>query len=221
MISYFEPAEIRKAIGILKPNNELFEIRILKGNTVLSGYFTDADTLINELGRQDLNRANVYITLQKLHPGCDARLQWNTFMNVGKEKVPTTSDNDVIWYEWLPIDLDPVRPAGISSTLEELQKAQELKDEIIEYMELLDYCNPITAFSGNGYHLLYRIDMSTQDGENTVKELLSTLDNMFSNQYCHVDTTNSNPSRIFKLYGTLAQKGRHTETRPHRMAKIL
>ena len=35
-----------------------------------------------------------------------------------------------------------------------------------------------------------------------------------------MDLTNYNPARIFKLYGTLAQKGRNTADRPHRMARI-
>lgn len=221
MKQYFEPEEIRRAIETLKPDGELFEVRIIKGNIILSGYFNNADTLISALERQDLERTNVYITLQKLHPGCDARIQWNHFVNSGKEKIPTTSDNDILGYEYIPIDLDPVRPAGISSTTEELQRAEELKDEIIDYMELQDYCDPIIAFSGNGYHLLYRINQGKRDGETLVSGILADLDAKFSNEYCHVDLTNKNPARIFKLYGTLAQKGRNTETRPHRMSKIL
>lgn len=221
MKTYLNSDEIKKTIATLKPDGELFEIRIIKGNTILSGYFDNADTLIEELSKQDLERANVYITLQKIHRGCEARLQWNRFVNVSKEKVPTTSDNDIVAYTWLPIDLDPVRPAGISSTTEELQKAETLRDEVIEYMEMLGYSDPITAFSGNGYHILYRIDLAKDCGQNTVEEILNILDETFSNEFCHVDVTNKNPSRIFKLYGTLAQKGRNTEHRPHRMSKLL
>lgn len=43
---------------------------------------------------------------------------------------------------------------------------------------------------------------------------------MFSNEQVKVDTTNYNPARICKLYGTLAQKGSNTSVRPHRMARI-
>lgn len=218
---YFEPTEIKRAISTLKADGELFEVRILKGNNIYSGYFNNAETLIGELQNMDLERANVYISLQKLHTGCEARLQWGHFMNVGKEKIPTTADNDIIAYEWLPIDLDPIRPAGISSSDEELKTAESLRDEIIEYMELLGYLNPICAFSGNGYHVLYRIEADTEQGQKMVEEMLNTLNEIFSNEHCHVDTTNKNPSRIFKLYGTLAQKGRDTEARPHRMSKLL
>lgn len=218
---YFDPEEVKKAINILKPDGELFEIRVIKGNNVFSGYFDNAGCLLSRLSDINLEHANVYFTLQNLHPGCSARLQWNCFLNSGKEKIPTTSDNDVISYKFLPIDLDPVRPAGISSNNEELAAAAEVRDEIIETMEIWGYKDPISAFSGNGYHLLYRINEDVKNGLKDVESILTELDNTFSNEACHVDTTNKNPARIFKLYGTLAQKGRNTETRPHRMSKLL
>lgn len=218
----FDKEEVRKAIGILKPNGQLFEVRIIKGISVMSGYFCEPEKLIAELGKQDLTRANVYITLQQIHEGCAARWQWEQFINASREKLPTTSDRDVTRYKFLPIDLDPVRPAGISSTREELEHANALRVQIIDYMDAQGFRDYISAFSGNGFHLLYRIDMPNDENTvQTVQGCLKRLDDLFSNEMCHVDTTNFNPARIFKLYGTLAQKGRHTVTRPHRMSKIL
>jgi len=222
IIKYIEPEEIKKALSILKPNNELFEVRIIGGKDVCSGYFNDADILIKELNRVMGEGVNVYVTLHKLHSGCAARLQYNQLINTSKVKTPTTSDRDIIAYKYIPIDLDPVRPAGISSTIEELDEANELCKQIEAYMQAQGFCKHIRAFSGNGYHLLYPYESNdTAAGLEEVKGYLNRLDELFSNDACHVDTANCNPSRVFKLYGTLAQKGRNTEERPHRMSRIL
>ena len=218
----FDADEIRKAIGILKPNHELFEVRILQGYKILSGYFRDADRLLAELNKQStdlLRRANIYITLQELHPGCEARLQWNQFLDTKKDKFPTTSDNDVTRYKFIPIDIDPIRPADISSTEEELAYAADLLDEVLSYMAYSGWTKHIEACSGNGYHLLFPCDSPVPS--NDVADCLSTLDELFTNSFCKIDTTLSNPARIIKLYGTIARKGRSTETRPHRLSKIL
>ena len=56
-MNYIDEAEIRKTIAIMKPNDELFEIRILRNNgKVFSGYFNDVDIFLGELKKQNLQR---------------------------------------------------------------------------------------------------------------------------------------------------------------------
>lgn len=219
---FIEPEEIQKTISILKPNNELYECRIIKGFTVLSGYFRGADKLIAELGKVDLRGANVYFTLQRLHEGCEARVQWEHFVESGRAKVPTTSDKDIVAYEYIPVDLDPIRPAGISSSEGEKAAAEEMRELIIAYMTAeKGFRRYISASSGNGYHVLFPVDLkNNEESRGKVQRILSDLDSMFSNDLCEVDAGNYNPGRIFKLYGTLAQKGRSTPERPFRMSRI-
>lgn len=213
-----DKSEICKAIELI--TSGVFECRIIKGKKILSGYFKDSEKLFMELERQDLRNANVYITLQRLHEGCEARFQWEHFLEPGMLKLPTTSDGDVVAYEWLPIDLDPKRPAGISSTKSELEAAYDLSFHIMEYMAAQGYNEYIRGFSGNGFHLLYRI-ANQGITEDHVQNVLNRLDALFSNDDVEVDTTVYNPSRVWKLYGTMAQKGRSTNSRPFRLAKIL
>lgn len=132
----WDETEIRKAICILKPDNQLFEIRIIQGRISASGYFDDADNLIKALRNNAdyLAGGNVYMTLHQLHDGCRARLQWNRFIDSGRAKIPTTSDHDVLRYKYIPIDLDPVRPSGISSNAEELKSAETVARQVVEYM---------------------------------------------------------------------------------------
>lgn len=216
---YFDEQEIRKTIEVMKPDNELFEIRIVAGpKKTLVGYFKDVDVLIDQLKRQSLNGKNIYISLNEPNEACYARKQKDCFVDGAN----TTADKDVIGYDWLMIDLDPTRPSGVSSSNEELKSAKEMGNKIYQYLSGVGFEKPLTAFSGNGVHLLYKVFMeNNKDNEDLIQNCLKALDLLFSNDAVKVDCANYNPSRVCKLYGTLAQKGANTDDRPHRMSKIL
>jgi len=208
--------ELRKAVFQLKPNNQLFEVRIL-GKKPLSGYFRDVDRLIEAFDTVDLRQTNVYITLNNINDDLFYREQANKFL-AGKS---TTNDNDVFGYDWLFIDLDPERPAGISSTDEELELSASLAQDIYVYLKSIGFEEPVKAYSGNGYHLLYSIGLkNNEENKNLLERCLKALSLMFSTDKVKVDTAVANPSRICKLYGTLAQKGSNSDVRKHRMSRI-
>ena len=212
--------ELRKALNILKPNGELFEIRALRKmpKRTLSGYFRGIDTAVAELMKQDLREFNAYITLNGLDEACYSRRQKDHFI------IPenTTTDTDVRTYDWLFIDLDPERIAEVSSTDDELEEAKKLSRKIYRYLQQLGFEDPVVGMSGNGIHLLYRICLRNIPEHNTlIKQCLEALALMFSNDAVKVDTANFNQSRICKLYGTLAKKGAGTDERPHRMSYII
>lgn len=220
--TYVNEVELRKAIEQIHPAGELFEVRVInkvgKRNMVLSGYFKDADTLLTKLKTVDLDNANVYFTLNQVNEGLFSRQQSETFINGAN----TTTDNDVDGLKWLFIDLDPKRASGISSSKEELQIAYGLAAKIYEYLKNLGFEEPVKAVSGNGAHLLYRIRLKNDaDNRSLVEKCLKTLAVLFDDEKISVDTANFNPARICKLYGTLAQKGKSTESRPHRMSRII
>lgn len=223
MNEYFiNEVEFRKAIEQLHPNGELFEIRIInktgKGNKVISGYFKDADTALECFNKVDLRGANVYITLSQINEALFSRQQSETFI-LGAN---ATEDPDVDGYKWLFIDLDPKRTVGVSSSQEELDKAYELAGRIYQYLKDRGFEEPVKAVSGNGAHLLYRIKLQNTDAnKQLVQRCLQALSMLFDTEDISVDTANFNPSRVCKLYGTLAQKGKSTAERPHRMSRIL
>lgn len=130
------------------------------------------------------------------------------------------NDTNVVRRRWLLVDADPVRISGISSTDEEKAAAWDLALVIRSHLCGLGWPQPILADSGNGYHLLFRVDLPTQDGGMTERTLRG-LAHQFDNEKVKVDTSVHNPSRICKLYGTLSRKGDHTPERPHRQTKIL
>lgn len=209
--------ELKKAISLLKPDGKLFEVRLIGKNSPLSGYFKDTDSLLNAFDTVDFRNVNAYITLNRLNDALYSREQANRFLKARS----TTQDTEVECYEWLFIDVDPVRPTGISSTNEELKKAAELAQQIYVYLKGLGFEEPVKAFSGNGYHLLYSIQLlNNEDNKKLIERCLKALSLLFSNDDIKIDTVNHNPSRICKLYGTMAQKGSNTNDRPFRMARI-
>ena len=95
----FDKQEISKAISLMKPDNQIFEIRVIYENKkVYSGYFDNAETLIRELPKLTQKNCNIYITLNTLNDACFDRSQKNVFEYNSKA---TTSDNDVVGIDWL------------------------------------------------------------------------------------------------------------------------
>ena len=217
---YYDEATIRRTISLLKPNDELFEIRVIgKGQRkrIISGYFTDADTLIQQFDTIDPRATNMYITINRVNDACYAREQHDCF----RQTDVTTHDHEIDSYEWLFVDLDPVRLAEISSSDAELEEARILSDKVYSYMQGLGFNEPIRAMSGNGHHLLYRINIpNTDDNKSLIEHCLINLASMFNNEKVKIDVVNHNQARVCKLYGTMAQKGSNTKSRPHRMSCI-
>ena len=219
-MNFIDETEIKKTISVMKPDHQLFEVRVIYGNNNqnLSGYFTDADRLIEGLRHINHKNCNVYITLNQIDTACYSRMQRDEFY---KSVKTSTKDNEIDGYDWLMIDLDPQRVTGVSSSADELKAAHELGNKIYVALKNLGFEKPICADSGNGVHLLYKICLDN-NAERTelVKRCLQALDMLFSNDVIKIDVSNHNPSRICKLYGTLAQKGSNTAERPHRMSHI-
>ena len=179
----FEPDEIRKTIQALKDYEELFEVRCLEANgkRVSSGYFRDVEVMLDQLSRLNSIDSNVYITLNNIKPECYSREQRDRFITNTKVQ---TSDNDICGYEWLFIDADPKRPAGVSSTDEQLNQAKSIGNKVYVFMKNLGFNEPLTAMSGNGIHLLYKIRLrNSEENKTLIKNCLLVLDMLFSNEF--------------------------------------
>ena len=221
MSEYYDENQIRKALHLLKPDSRLFEIRLLGKNPkrTISAYFNSADVMLEEFKKIDLRGLSAYITLNRIKDGCYSRSQHDRFIQSPEN---TTSDGDIDGYEWLFIDFDPVRPSGISSSAKEVEAARDLARKVYRYLKDIGFSDPITAMSGNGYHLLYRVKLkATDERKELIRKCLLALDMLFSTEEVKIDTANFNQSRICKLYGTLAQKGTGTQERPHRMSYVI
>lgn len=220
-------SEILRTWQVFRQPGEVLEVRIPKAGRfkTISGYFDnpiDFAKWVSEASEDATYQfAGYYFTINPVLPDLLAR----SCNRLRKFADTTTRDADVIALHWLPVDLDPKRPADISSTDAEHQAAIELAEEIRR--RLVEEMNwPANAFvkadSGNGCHLAVKIDLPNDDqSKDLVERCLKALDSIFSNEKVKVDTTTHNPARIWKIYGTPARKGDSTATRPHRMARLL
>src|SRR5262249_46675466 len=129
-------------------------------------------------------------------------------------------DGDIVARRWLLLDADPRRPAGISSTDDQHEWALERVRRIRDELAIAGWPEPILADSGNGGHLLYRVDLP-RDDDRLIQRVLEALAFRFDDDAVLIDRTVFNPARIWKLYGTIARKGDSTADRPHRLARIL
>lgn len=220
-MTFINEVEVRKAINAIKGDDRVFEIRIISQRSKFpySGYFKSADKAVECLKKQDLQDSNVYIVLNAIDEACYSRAQRDKLIS---GKLASTSDNDIEAREWILIDIDPVRPKDTSSTQEQIDKALAKCGKVHNFLLEQGFPRPIIGFSGNGYHLLYKLKMqNNKENADLLKNFLVALDELFSDDEMKIDQVNFNASRVCKLYGTLAQKGLNTEERPHRMSKII
>ena len=213
--------EILRGLKVYHRQGDTFEIRIPDAGKVktISGYFTDFSAAADAtLGRAD--EFAVYVTINPTNPRLIARAN-NRLKPYAKS---TTSDTDITKLNWLPMDGDPPRPAGISSTDEEhalsIKKCAEIRDWLVSNGW------PANAFvrvdSGNGGYLLARIELeNTTENHGLVERCLKALDYLYSDEGFTVDTTSANPARILRVPGTMNAKGDEVGDMKHRMAQVL
>ena len=212
-IMVIDEKHTREFLTKLLSINGVVEIRgITQTNgrrTNRSGYFTDVNKAIECLkNTYDYDTGAIYFVMNKIANPKDvmAKEQANKFIPSNS----TTKDDMIESYQWLYVDIDSIRSAGISATEEEIKQAGLVARKVYNYMQDKGFSKPLVALSGNGYHLLYRTNLMISNKNNyklseeylLVKKVLEVLDIYFSNDKAKIDVVNCNPSRIWKLYGT-------------------
>jgi hypothetical protein len=210
-------ASVAGSLRLLIEPGSVAELRILNAGSkrTISGYFDDTGKMAAVAEHWSGRVPAVYLTLNPVLPDLLARASNRVIENVRV----TTTDREILCRHWLPIDFDAVRPAGISSTEEEHNAALEAAIACRAFLRQQGWPDPVYGDSGNGAHLLYRVDLRTESP--LVKRVLEALAAKFDNGRVHVDAAVFNPARIWKLYGTLVRKGDNVAARPHRLSKIL
>jgi hypothetical protein len=227
---FFKPGEVVeiRAYG-LKGRNKAWD-GFAGGPGIVFGYFDNheafgkaADALEEAKGH------GIYFTLNPVLPDLLARAA--NRLKAADGKTPSTSDKEIRVIRWLPVDLDPIRPSGISSSDAELAEAIALRRQIESWMsDVLGWDPEVRAMSGNGAHLVYRLpdELPLANRENPsddpsvkrIRQALAAINSHCENKAVDIDMKVFNPSRIWKLYGTTGRKGDSTPTRPHRKSYI-
>ena len=202
---------------IFKAPDTLTEVRVLgKSKSVFSGYFTDPDTMIAAM-QQCVNMGGFYATLNPVTEACAGREQANTII---KSPKATTNDGEIECRKFILIDFDPERPSDTNASDDEVKLAEEKMKVVYKYLRDQGFSAPVVAFSGNGYHLYYKINTPNDDeSKTTIERFLKVLDMMYGDvKSVKVDTSVFNASRIAKIIGTQSNKGSNTNLRPQRMS---
>ncbi len=227
MSKKFNYPDMKKFLDAIWLPGEVRELRMLKVKTYKngkgyphSGFFDSPERLIDALSKYQHrnNCSGIYITANPVDEDLIAK-RCNRIDSASTGD--TTSDNDIISQKFFLVDVDPKRGnrengiSGISSTDNEKALAKKVIDRVVNQLG-----TPLVfADSGNGYHAWYEISGKTN--QEALKKKLEDLAEKHDTKKVSVDTTVHNPSRIFKLYGTMACKGDSTAKRPHRMSKVL
>ena len=178
---------------------------------IWSGYYFDyAAAAKDAYFAEQQGAEGVYMLLNVIHPGLVNRSP----NQMSQSPRQTTADKDVLARRWMLVDVDPVRPSGISSTDAELAAARAVRDRVYQFcyrtMPMIDMHK---ACSGNGAHLL--IEIEGLEGADP-KRWLESLQAYYGNERCHIDVSTHSLAQLTKLYGTLARKGHEGFGRFHR-----
>jgi hypothetical protein len=217
-MNFADPTQILRSLEVLVEPGSVTELRALStSKRTMSGYYNNLETMAQHAATIT-DAEGVYLTLNPVNPDLLAR----SANHVTPWAKHTTADNDILRRRWLPIDFDPRRPAGISSTDAEHELALDRAQQCNLWLSDRGWPEPVLASSGNGGHLLYRIDLPN-DAHSTdlIKRILNVIADRFSDDQVEVDRNVFNPARIWKLYGTYAQKGDSLTDRPHRLSRLL
>lgn len=217
-----DPAMIEQTLVALHQLGQVLELRILEtGHTAtVAGYFDDFALLATAAAQWSGRGQGVYTLLNPCDPALLARSPNRLTLRVAKGAL--SKDGDMCARRWLPIDCDPVRLQGISSTAAEHEAALQRAQTCRVWLRQQGWPEPIAADSGNGAHLLYRVALPNDATSKVLlRHCLKALANRFSDDAVKLDTGMYNAARIWKLYGSLACKGANLPARPHRLARLL
>lgn len=129
------------------------------------------------------------------------------------------TDRDVEARRAVFLDIDPVRPKGISATEDEKRAAYDVSAEVEAFLAArIGQCAIGRGDSGNGYFLLVAIEPCAPEPETTIRisRLLEVLDRRFGTEQVKIDRAVANAARLMPAAGTWKRKGADTSGRPHR-----
>jgi hypothetical protein len=164
--------ELSAVLNLLSGPGTVVELRAITDDEMASGYFDNFTALGKSATHLDgfSQTQGIYITLNEVNPALLTRRVNRVKSRLGK-KDSTTSDADIIHRRWLPIDIDRLRPSEVSSTDAEHNAALDRAMKISGFLHDLGWPDPVSGDSGNGAHLLYRIDLPNDaEGRDLVKD---------------------------------------------------
>lgn len=211
--------DLARWLGVLQPADHAIEIRApdfhgtQRTFAVVSRFAPgQIEAAVREARRLSGHAPAVYLVINGV----------SLTLPLGRELKDGAKADDIPHRFRLLIDCDPTREGTVNATAEERFEALKLMEAVRAFLRERGFPEPITADSGNGYHLVYAIDLPN-DAESTdlVKAVLAALATRFDTATAKVDCKVFDAPRLVKFYGTQARKGKASEERPHRYSRVL
>lgn len=210
------------ALRALFEPGDVIELRALhKGKKRTDAGYFDADhwpQLVAHAERLNNQGAAVYVTLNPVNTQLLGR--YNNRMQDYADA--TATDADIVTRRWLLVDIDPKRPKNTSATPAQFEAAQSTARHVYQHLAGCGWPAPIVGESGNGMHLLYPLALPNDTASRDLcKSALQGLAARFDTDMVSIDVAVFNAGRITKLYGTVANKGDHTDAAPWRLSRLV
>lgn len=122
--------------------------------------------------------------------------------NGPEDGVALPTAEEIVNRRWLLININPTRPEQRCATAEEFARAVELADAVKQTLSERGWPLPVCCDSGNGIHLLYRINLPAEDG-GLVDTVLRALAKTFDRPEATIDITAGKANQLVRYYGTL------------------
>lgn len=201
-------SEVRRALLLLIAPGERHELRALPSGLPRAVASDDPNAAVE--AAEAVADQQLYLSLNPIREGERA------------------SKATVARRRWLLVDIDPVRadppPAGYPShSTTEAEKANGYIVAAAVAESLLDrgWPAPLVVDSGNGWYLLYRLDLPADKlAHQLCKAVLEHLAVAHGTAEVKIDKATHDAPRIARLPGTWNRKGPDTPDRPHRLARI-
>lgn len=217
--------EIKKTLDVFRTDNGLLEVRIfstVNKTEIYSGIFDNDESLISEINKFDKEYYNIYFIFNELKDAVNGLPQLNKMVRGAK----TISDRDIKFRRWLLFDFDPIREGDvhdIASNQEEFENSKEAARKARRFLLSKGFKQPVVCFSGNGTHILARIDdvPCNEETDNVCKNVLKYIAMQFTDEKVDCDIKVFNRARLTKFYSSVSRKGGNTSERPHRKSEIV
>lgn len=201
--------EARRALVLLMHPTLATELRALPCGRSVVGTVDDIEGLVEQAAVWSGDGQKVYYLANPVPVGHEG----------------AASNRHIVCRHLLLVDVDPVRADGHGkncATGAEQEQARRVVLAILAWLASCGFPRPVLIDSGNGFHLLYRVDLpNDRIATATVKRLLRTLGERFDTAGAHVDRGVHRLAQLARLPGSWARKGAEKPGRPFRQARIL
>ena len=231
-------------LAALVERNAVIELRHLDDNYARSMYITgttaegrriDWERAVRSLFTTKLSQdgqliANVFHTVQRLHPSVIARapFKFPSEEDCKKGKSKASNKADILAITHFVIDIDVNRPAGVPATPEEHELALEAADAVGAAFHNAFQVYPFAFIdTGNGVQIVYRVQTEIRpseerDWKRAVEPLFAIAEAALPDrERLHIDRATANITQLVRLPYTWNRKGYEYGNLKHRIARLM